>query len=134
MGKCYLQVFSFGSVPLKTYLPDGDIDLTVLTKKNMEDKFFQTLYDMLKSEEEEEGESEFHVTDVQFIPAQVYLLVSFWFWFFIFKSVPNFTQPSLQVKVIKCNIRNIAVDISFNQMAGLCALCFLEQVPLAIQD
>ncbi|CAN8279585.1 unnamed protein product [Cochlearia groenlandica] len=94
-----IEVFSFGSVPLKTYLPDGDIDLTVLTKQNMEDKFFEKLYDTLKSEE---GVSEFHVTDVQFIPAQV--------------------------KVIKCNIRNIAVDISFNQTAGLCALCFLEQV------
>ncbi|CAA7060458.1 unnamed protein product [Microthlaspi erraticum] len=94
-----IEVFSFGSVPLKTYLPDGDIDLTVLTKQNMEDKFFQKLYETLKSEEEE---SVSDVTDVQFIPAQV--------------------------KVIKCNIRNIAVDISFNQTAGLCALCFLEQV------
>jgi len=27
-----LQVFMFGSVPLKTYLPDGDIDLTALPK------------------------------------------------------------------------------------------------------
>ncbi|CAH2063978.1 unnamed protein product [Thlaspi arvense] len=95
-----IEVFSFGSVPLKTYLPDGDIDLTVLTKQNMEDQFFEKLYNTLKSEEE--GESKFHVTDVQYIPAQV--------------------------KVIKCNIRNIAVDISFNQTAGLRALCFLEQV------
>ncbi|CAN6904738.1 unnamed protein product [Brassica oleracea] len=94
-----IEVFSFGSVPLKTYLPDGDIDLTVLTKRNMEDEFFEKLYDTLKSEE---GKSEFHITDVQFIPAQV--------------------------KVIKCNIRSIAVDISFNQTAGLRALCFLEQV------
>ncbi|KAF3498735.1 hypothetical protein DY000_02056378 [Brassica cretica] len=94
-----IEVFSFGSVPLKTYLPDGDIDLTVLTKRNMEDEFFENLYDTLKSEE---GKSEFHITDVQFIPAQV--------------------------KVIKCNIRSIAVDISFNQTAGLRALCFLEQV------
>ncbi|KAF8102043.1 hypothetical protein N665_0201s0333 [Sinapis alba] len=94
-----IEVFSFGSVPLKTYLPDGDIDLTVLTKRNREDEFFEKLYDTLKSEE---GKSEFHVTDVQFIPAQV--------------------------KVIKCNIMSIAVDISFNQTAGLRALCFLEQV------
>ncbi|XP_024012974.1 uncharacterized protein LOC18020024 isoform X2 [Eutrema salsugineum] len=94
-----IEVFSFGSVPLKTYLPDGDIDLTVLTKQNVEDKFLEKLFDTLKSEE---GESKFHVTDVQLIPAQV--------------------------KVLKCNIRNIHVDISCNQTAGLCALCFLEQV------
>lgn len=69
-----LQVFSFGSVPLKTYLPDGDIDLTVITKQNMEDKFFEKLYNTLKSEE---GKSEFDVTDVKFIPAQVcFLFVS----------------------------------------------------------
>ncbi|KAJ0245822.1 Uncharacterized protein HA466_0182290 [Hirschfeldia incana] len=93
------EVFSFGSVPLKTYLPDGDIDMTVITHQNMEDKFFEKLYNTLKSEE---GKPEFDVTDVKFIPAQV--------------------------KVIKCNIRNIAVDISFNQLAGLYALSFLEQV------
>lgn len=82
MGKLLsIQVFSFGSVPLKTYLPDGDIDLTVLTKQNMEDKFFEKLYDMLKSEE---GESEFHVTDVQFIPAQV-CLFRFGFGFAFFR-------------------------------------------------
>ena len=34
----------------------------------------------------------------------------------------------LQVRVVKCTVKNIAVDISFNQMAGLCALRFLEQV------
>jgi hypothetical protein len=29
---------------------------------------------------------------------------------------------------VKCTVKNIAVDISFNQLAGLCTLCFLEQV------
>ncbi|XP_023637951.1 uncharacterized protein LOC17886661 isoform X2 [Capsella rubella] len=94
-----IEVFSFGSVPLKTYLPDGDIDLTVLTNQNMDDDFYGQLCNKLQNED---SKSEFHATDVQFIPAQV--------------------------KVIKCNIRSIAVDISFNQTAGLCALCFLEQV------
>ncbi|XP_010504531.1 PREDICTED: uncharacterized protein LOC104781532 isoform X1 [Camelina sativa] len=94
-----IEVFAFGSVPLKTYLPDGDIDLTVLTKQNMDDDFYGQLCNKLQNED---SESEFQATGVQFIPAQV--------------------------KVIKCNIRNIAVDISFNQTAGLCALCFLEQI------
>lgn len=82
MGNCYLQVFSFGSVPLKTYLPDGDIDLTVLTKQNMGDDFYGQLCSMLQSEERE---SEFLATDVQFIPAQVCLFISFWFGFCIFR-------------------------------------------------
>ena len=29
---------------------------------------------------------------------------------------------------MKCIVKNIAVDISFNQLAGLSSLCFLEQV------
>ena len=82
-------MFSFGSVPLKTYLPDGDIDLTVLTKRNMEDEFFEKLYDTLKSEE---GKSEFHITDVQFIPAQVCLFISFWLWLCVFKNASNLAQ------------------------------------------
>jgi DNA polymerase sigma len=33
-----------------------------------------------------------------------------------------------QVKIIKCLVENIVVDISFNQIGGLCTLCFLEEV------
>lgn len=33
-----------------------------------------------------------------------------------------------QVRLVKCLIDNIIVDISFNQMGGLCTLCFLELV------
>jgi hypothetical protein len=33
-----------------------------------------------------------------------------------------------QVKIIKCVVDDIAVDISFNQGGGLCTLCFLEEV------
>lgn len=39
-------------------------------------------------------------------------------------------DDGLQVKLIKCTVKNIAVDISFNQMAGLYAMRFLEQVDL----
>ncbi|XP_024016664.1 uncharacterized protein LOC18026715 [Eutrema salsugineum] len=94
-----IEVFIFGSVPLKTYLPDGDIDLTVLTPQDKEEELATALRVMLEAEK---GESDFRITDVQYIAAQV--------------------------KLIKCIIRNIAIDISFNQMAGLSALCFLEQV------
>ena len=32
------------------------------------------------------------------------------------------------MKIIKCLVENIVVDISFNQLGGLCTLCFLEEV------
>lgn len=66
----FLQVFPYGSVPLKTYLPDGDIDLTVFGGTNVED----TLADDIKSvleEEEKNTAAEFVVKDVQLIRAEV---------------------------------------------------------------
>lgn len=86
-------------MPLRTYLPDGDIDLTAISHQNVEEDLAKGVCSLLEGEEKD---SEFQVKDVQYICAQV--------------------------KVVKCTVKNIAVDISFNQLAGLCTLCFLEQV------
>ncbi|XP_024987416.1 uncharacterized protein LOC112522493 isoform X3 [Cynara cardunculus var. scolymus] len=101
--KCFpCQVFTFGSVPLKTYLPDGDIDLTAFSNNaNLKDSWASEVRDMLETEEKNEN-AEFRVKEVQYIQAEV--------------------------KIIKCLVENIVVDISFNQLGGLCTLCFLEEV------
>uniref|UniRef100_A0A2P2M8I4 Uncharacterized protein MANES_01G247200 n=1 Tax=Rhizophora mucronata TaxID=61149 RepID=A0A2P2M8I4_RHIMU len=101
--KCFsCQVFTFGSVPLKTYLPDGDIDLTAFSKsQNLKDTWAHQVRDMLENEEKNEN-AEFRVKEVQYIQAEV--------------------------KIIKCLVENIVVDISFSQLGGLCTLCFLEEV------
>ncbi|KAL3536716.1 hypothetical protein ACH5RR_000082 [Cinchona calisaya] len=101
--KCFpCQVFTFGSVPLKTYLPDGDIDLTAFSNnQNLKDSWATHVRDMLENEEKNEH-AEFQVKEVQYIQAEV--------------------------KIIKCLVENIVVDISFNQLGGLCTLCFLEEV------
>ncbi|KFK35360.1 hypothetical protein AALP_AA5G274700 [Arabis alpina] len=97
-----VEIFTFGSVPLKTYLPDGDIDLTAFsTNQNLKDSWANLVRDMLEKEEKNE-DAEFHVKEVQYIQAEV--------------------------KIIKCLVENIVVDISFNQIGGLCTLCFLEEV------
>ncbi|KAK9724745.1 hypothetical protein RND81_05G095900 [Saponaria officinalis] len=96
------QVFTFGSVPLKTYLPDGDIDLTAFSEdQNVNDNWAKEVQYMLQMEEKNEY-AEFPVKEVQLIHAEV--------------------------KIIKCLVDNIVVDISFNQLGGLCTLCFLEEV------
>ncbi|URE15695.1 hypothetical protein MUK42_12502 [Musa troglodytarum] len=95
------DVFPFGSVPLKTYLPDGDIDLTALGLPNTEDALANDVCSVL-GEEEGNKDAEFEVKDVQLIRAEV--------------------------KLVKCIVQNIVVDISFNQIGGLCTLCFLEKV------
>ncbi|KAL3829747.1 hypothetical protein ACJIZ3_018549 [Penstemon smallii] len=101
--KCFpCQVCTFGSVPLKTYLPDGDIDLTAFShNQNLKDSWANQVRDLLESEEKNEN-AEFHVKEVQYIQAEV--------------------------KIIKCLVENIVVDISFNQVGGLCTLCFLDEV------
>ncbi|KAF7050077.1 hypothetical protein CFC21_058490 [Triticum aestivum] len=96
------QVFTFGSVPLKTYLPDGDIDVTAFSNsEELKDTWANLVRDALEREEKSEN-AEFCVKEVQYIQAEV--------------------------KLIKCLVDNIVVDISFNQVGGLCTLCFLEQV------
>ncbi|OEL19270.1 hypothetical protein BAE44_0019711 [Dichanthelium oligosanthes] len=98
---CIAQVFAFGSVPLKTYLPDGDIDLTVLGNTSYESNLVNDVSCILESEEQN-SDAEFVVKDLERINAEV--------------------------RLIKCTIANIIVDISFNQTGGICALCFLELV------
>ncbi|CAK7324123.1 unnamed protein product [Dovyalis caffra] len=107
--KCFpCQVFTFGSVPLKTYLPDGDIDLTVFSEdQNLKKTWANEVRDILKHEEKSEN-AEFHVKEVQYIEAEV--------------------------KIIKCLVENIVVDISFDQLGGLCTLCFLEEVDQLINQ
>ncbi|XP_075513171.1 uncharacterized protein LOC142548625 isoform X2 [Primulina tabacum] len=95
------EVFPYGSVPLKTYLPDGDIDLTAFGGANSEDKLADEIKFALE-EEAKNTEAEFVVKDVQLIHAEV--------------------------KIVKCIVQDIVVDISLNQIGGLSALCFLEQV------
>ncbi|KAJ8543569.1 hypothetical protein K7X08_006092 [Anisodus acutangulus] len=95
------EVFSYGSVPLKTYLPDGDIDLTVFSSPVIEETLARDVLAVLQEEELKEN-IEYDVKDPQFIDAEV--------------------------KLVKCIVRNTVIDISCNQLGGLCTLCFLEQV------
>ncbi|CAN6289519.1 unnamed protein product [Urochloa humidicola] len=95
------EVLAFGSVPLKTYLPDGDIDLTVLGNISYDSSLVNDVSCILESEEQN-SDAEFAVKDLERINAEV--------------------------RLVKCTIGNIIVDISFNQTGGICTLCFLELV------
>ncbi|KAL2476280.1 PAP/OAS1 substrate-binding domain superfamily [Abeliophyllum distichum] len=99
------EVFPYGSVQLKTYLPDGDINFSAFGKENLEDKFTDDLKNVVEGEERNKA-TRFVVKGVQVINAQV--------------------------KLVRCIVQNIVVDISFNQIGDLCTLCFLEKVDLLI--
>ncbi|KAG5019344.1 hypothetical protein AAZX31_06G137500 [Glycine max] len=92
------KVFPFGSFPLKTYLPDGDIDLTVINHEDEEENLAKEICTILECA----NDLIYQVKDIEHIRAQV--------------------------QVVKCTVKNIPIDITFNQMTGLCTLCFLEQV------
>lgn len=65
------EVFPFGSVPLKTYLPDGDIDLTAFGNGAFgEDTLAKDVFSVLEAEDKNPA-SEFVVKDVQYIRAEV---------------------------------------------------------------
>lgn len=57
-------------MPLKTYLPDGDIDLTILKGPNAGESLAHDVLALLQEEEQNEN-AEFQVKDTQFIDAEV---------------------------------------------------------------
>lgn len=64
-------------MPLKTYLPDGDIDLTAFSdNQNLKDTWAHQVRDMLENEEKNEH-AEFRVKEVQYIQAEVSFRVYF---------------------------------------------------------
>ncbi|CAN0923834.1 hypothetical protein LINGRAHAP2_LOCUS33775 [Linum grandiflorum] len=93
------EVFAFGSVPLKTYLPDGDIDLTILSHQHMETELIHGVLFIL----------EWHVHDPKF-------------------NITAVQRIKAQVQLVKCVVNGICVDISFNQLEGLSTVCFMEEV------
>lgn len=73
-------MFTFGSVPLKTYLPDGDIDLSAFSNNgDLKDTWANHVRDMLKGEEENEN-AEFRVKEVQYIQAEVHPILTLIFY------------------------------------------------------
>ncbi|XP_047252849.1 uncharacterized protein LOC107842678 isoform X2 [Capsicum annuum] len=68
------EVFPYGSVPLKTYLPDGDIDLTTFGGTNFEDALANDMVSILEAEDQNKA-AEFIVKDVQLIRAEVDRLI-----------------------------------------------------------
>ncbi|KXZ53121.1 hypothetical protein GPECTOR_7g1012 [Gonium pectorale] len=99
----------FGSVPLKTYLPDGDIDLSIYSTSPGAQTLKETLRDtwasqlqMCLEDEANNPNAVFRVANVQVIHAEV--------------------------KLLKCLVDNIVVDISFFQIGGLNTYNFLEDV------
>ncbi|CEL97766.1 unnamed protein product [Vitrella brassicaformis CCMP3155] len=103
-------VFRYGSVPLMTYLPDGDIDIGFATYKDgtgvMDDDTRSDIYLDLVYKRLKEPSLEHHP---QF-------------------PVRNAIMIMAEVRVLKFTVRNIAIDLSANKIGGCCSFVFLEHV------
>lgn len=94
----------FGSVPLRTYLPDGDIDISMFTPlRDPSDQLKDTWgTQLLKALEREAGrhDAPFRIRNCQIIQAEV--------------------------KLVKFVVADVVVDVSFNAIGGLSTVAFLE--------
>ena len=62
-------------MPLKTYLPDGDIDLTAISGFHLLNNTWATDVSAVLEREERNGNSEFHVKEVKCIYAEVFIFI-----------------------------------------------------------
>eukprot|EP00658_Telonema_sp_P-2_P016916 TRINITY_DN16551_c0_g1_i2.p1 TRINITY_DN16551_c0_g1~~TRINITY_DN16551_c0_g1_i2.p1 ORF type:complete len:459 (-),score=85.97 TRINITY_DN16551_c0_g1_i2:97-1473(-) len=100
-----IQVCGFGSVPLETYLPDGDIDLCAFFTCEAS-VGLAAIHQLLQREVQNENSCFQIESDPQLV----------------FAGVP----------VVKCIVGNIPIDISANQVRGLSAVCFLNSLDMVI--
>ena len=101
----------FGSVPLRTYLPDGDIDISVFAAPDpppgpgagppLRETWAMQLLRALEREQAAPARA-LRVRDSQLIQAEV--------------------------RLVKCVVADLVVDVSFNTLGGLCTVAILEAV------
>lgn len=102
--KCKIEVIPFGSVPLRTYLPDGDIDFGIFCQGEQLQSSW--LYILQATLIEKAKFCSHNVSDVHIVEAEV--------------------------RVCKCFIDGYEIDISLNMAGGISTLAFLERIDIVI--
>ena len=107
------QVTAFGSVPLRTYLPDGDIDVCLLGPHELLSRDDWTVRLRAHVERAEaaaaEASAELGSPVAEFAVSEIHIIHA-------------------EVKLMKLICDGVVVDVSANQFGGLAALGFLEEV------
>ena len=106
-------VTAFGSVPLRTYLPDGDIDVCLLGPHELLSKDSWTTR-LREHIEDAETMAAAHCAATGDPPCEF--------------AVSEIHVIHAEVKLMKCICDGVVVDISANQFGGLATLGFLEEV------
>lgn len=101
-------ITTFGSGPLKTYLPESDIDITIVFKDYFLNR--KTLWKGIISTKDLNQLKEYLE-----IHSQKH-------------KIEEVTVINAAVKIVKLYWDGIPIDISFNQIGGICTLNYLEQI------
>ncbi|WPT18232.1 hypothetical protein PSENEW3_00006233 [Picochlorum sp. SENEW3] len=150
-----VDAFMFGSVPLKTYLPDGDVDISIFYQSttrglvNGVDKDEQRMRETWAFELKKYLDELIQQQQQQQQVVVSYSVASGNGSVKTAKSVsstgsgtntavtPTSSSPGIlevqdcqiiqaEVKLVKCIVSGLVVDVSFNALGGLCAVAFLE--------
>ena len=109
-----VDLYEVGSSSLKTYLPESDLDLVLITSEN-DSSAIQNIYcDIFNAlcneiSLKDDGDSEYKsltIRNIEFINART--------------------------KIAHCVVNNVAVDISVNQVSSLATVTFLEEADRCI--
>ncbi|KAG2374675.1 hypothetical protein C9374_010419 [Naegleria lovaniensis] len=148
-----LKTYLYGSVAFKTYLPDGDIDLSVFANNETENgELLNTIISPLISVASNEipNHATSYIHDIllkhMHIGLKQQLADASVPWYNKVRSlfqeiqrnslavVEDLTFINAEVKLIKCTVNNIPIDMSSGQVGGLSTLCFLHEVDDKIGD
>nr|CCA23919.1 conserved hypothetical protein [Albugo laibachii Nc14] len=119
--------FPTGSFPCKTYLPDADLDVCLLVPRSMEPTWFFSVVQMLcfAATNDVHAEPKHSLESVQ-APSWMNSTSS------TGNTVRNVTFINADVRVVKCTIDNVAVDITVNRVGALGALVLLDTFDLRV--
>ena len=98
------QLLVYGSWPLQTYTPCGDLDVTIVLPQSAGQSQTASVLATVRSQLE----------FVAKIRPQC--------------AIRDFTEVNGEVQLLKCSIKGVAVDLSVNQTSGLFSLRLLEYV------
>lgn len=112
------HIFSFGSFPMRTYLPDSDIDITIILEdKNSKAIMTNYTYDYLNK----------ILFSIQNSLETFNLEIGY-------QIISEINLIQADVKLIKCKYENLSFDISINNFVGLWKINFMNYVEKNVEN
>ncbi|DAZ92837.1 TPA: hypothetical protein N0F65_000517 [Lagenidium giganteum] len=115
-----ILVFATGSFPMKTYLPTADLDVCLLFPKEMEPSWFFPVLNALALAASQSSGADGSSANGSPTPKHGQNSAS------QTNTVRNVSFINAEVRVIKCTVDNVSVDLTANRTGALGALVLLD--------